>query len=211
MRIKTLAVITAAFLSASVARAQTGRTWTGGGAAAGSAMVKHDGKIYALTGALLVRLDAQTLEVEAKRDLTKTGKTAEEKAAERKEREDYLARYDANGNGELTAEELGRRRYLLYRYDKNGDGKLAADEMTFLGRSPRAAVGDVTLLVDAGKLYMLRSGSIFVFDLATLELKGATEIVPKPVARPRTPRVPATAREPATPKPVEEKGADDAF
>ena len=183
-----------------------------GASGTSATMLEHGGKIYAVSGSDLVRLDAKTLKVELRKTLTGIGKTDEDKAEEKKQREEYLKRYDANGDGELTDEELGRRRYLRYRYDANRDGKLTVGELTFLGKRSRAAAGEVTLMIHAGALYMLRAGSVFVFDLATLEVQKTAEVVkkrppPAPAAAPK----PAAQPKPGTKKPEPGGGDVDAF
>ena len=184
-RVTTAAVAAMALLAAGEARAQM--SWGAFSRSGGAAMVEHGGKLYVVSGSTLARLDAATLKVEAKKDLSDLGKTDEEKAAEERERRSFMEKYDADNDGLITMDELDRRRFYIYRYDRNGDRKLSADELKAMGRPAPAASGEAVLLLKKGKLYLLRSGMVFLFDPDSLELKETAVVVerPKPAAPPK--------------------------
>ena len=174
LRVVAVAAI-AVLIGAGGASAQMGRTFGTGGGGSNSAMVEHGGKLYVVSGTTLARIDAKTLKVEAKQDLSSLGKTAEDEEADKKRRQEYLDRFDKNNDGEIGEDEFGRSWYLKRR-DANQDGKITEDELSFLNRKAPGASGDVELLIKPGTLYMLRAGVLFAFDLATLKLKDTTRI-----------------------------------
>ena len=206
---RTLALAAACIVAGGAAARAQARGLPGGGRTTGSAMTEHGGKLYVVTGSVLARLDAKTLKVEAKADLSRVGKTKEEEEAEERRRKEFMEQHDANNDGEVTQEELGRRRYLIFRYDGNGDRKLTIEELKAMGATAPGASGDPELVVKDGKLFMLRGGMVFAFSLKTLELEDSAAVVERPKPQPPATR-PAAApqRPPAGPRP--EAKADDA-
>jgi len=147
----------------------------GRSAMAEGGMTESKGKLYVVSGATLMRIDLKTLKVEAKADLSKLGADEKVVAEEKKRREDWIARFDTDKNGEIDGEELTKNRWMS-RMDRNQDGKLTGDEVPVRSRPAPGATGAAELLVKESKLIMLRGGTVFVFDLTSLELKSSVKV-----------------------------------
>ena len=138
------------------------------------AMTERSGKLYVVCEATLARVDLKEFKVEARVDLSKLGRDEEQ---DKKDREEWIARLDNNKDKVVDALD-GARWGWARRFDLNKDGKVTADEAD-IGPAPGAA-GSATLAVVQGRLVMLRSGYIFRFDPATLELEASEKILPPP-------------------------------
>lgn len=136
------------------------------------AMTEKSGKLYVVCEATLARVDLKGFEVEARVDLSKLGRDEEQ---DKKDREEWIARLDNNKDKVVDVLD-GARWGWARRFDLNKDRKVTADEAD-IGPAPGAA-GSATLAVVQGKLVMLRSGYIFRFDPATLELETTERILP---------------------------------
>jgi hypothetical protein len=94
-------------------------------------------------------------------------------------RKAYLSNYDKDKDGKVTEDEAGKRWRWLKRNDDNGDGVLVAEELSIYAPRSPAAYGEASLLVNGDSLFMLRSGSLFVFSAAGLDFKKMVEVAPK--------------------------------
>jgi len=160
-------------LCACVVALSAGAAWAGPGGA--GPMAVSGNTLYVVSGTELVSIDLSTYKVTARKDLTLIGREKAEEEARRRN-EAYLTRWDENQDGKVTEEEAGRSWRWLKRQDKNGDGNITADEITIHRPMPRAAYGQATLMVHGGRLFMLRNGSVFVFDARSLDLKADVEV-----------------------------------
>jgi hypothetical protein len=139
-------------------------------------MAVSEGKLFIVLGREIKRLDADTLEEEAKADIPVAGADDE---ANRKKQEAFIARFDKNEDGAITKDEL-KRPEMLSRFDKNEDGKITADEAP--GPKMMAArmpPGPTTLLVEDGSVYVFQGGALYRFDADTLELEADVNLAPK--------------------------------
>jgi len=132
-------------------------------------MIEHNGTLYMVSGARLVKMDIETLEPLTCCNLAKLKVNIEADESEKKYKAEYLAAYDVDKDGVLTGREVSRAPQLR-RMDKNNDGKVTVDEIDAPKDSAPGERGPVVLLVSGDKLIMLRTGYVFKFDLNTLEL-----------------------------------------
>lgn len=139
-------------------------------------MAVEEGQLFIVLGRELKRLDIDTLEEEAKADIPIAGADDE---ANRKKQEAFIARFDKNEDGAITADEL-KRPEMLKRFDKNEDGKITAEEAPgpkmMMARMP---AGPTTLLVKEGSVYVYQGGALYRFDVDTLELMADVNLAPK--------------------------------
>jgi hypothetical protein len=149
-------------------------------------MIEHEGKLYVVYGSTLARVDVKTLNIEAKVDLSKLGAAADADEQAKKQREEWLAQFDTDKNGEISGQELENNRWLR-GLDRNQDGKITADEVPTRGRPAPGASGEAVLLVKDAKLYMLRGGMIFAFDLNTLEAGTSVKVAEEEQQQPGVP------------------------
>jgi ferric-dicitrate binding protein FerR (iron transport regulator) len=136
---------------------------------AGAPMVEVNNKLYVVTGGTLAIVDLATNKVIATQDLTKIASEIAEARVE-KQRTDWIARFDKNGDGEIAGEELTANRWMG-RMDKDGDGILGKEEVPVHQQPSPAAYGEADLLVTAKACYMLRNGILFIFNQTSLVFK----------------------------------------
>jgi len=139
------------------------------------AMAVSEGSLFVVLGREIKRLDADTLEEEAKADIPIPGMDDE---ANRKKQEQFIARFDKNKDGAIDKDEFPRPE-ILRKFDKNKDGKVTADEApgpkTMAARMP---AGPSTLLVEDGNVYVFQGGALYRFDADSLELMAKTQLAP---------------------------------
>jgi len=139
------------------------------------AMAVSEGSLFVVLGREIKRLDADTLEEEAKADIPVPGMDDE---ANRKKQEQFIARFDKNKDGAISEDEFPRPE-ILRKLDKNADGKVTVDEAP--GPKMMAArmpAGPSTLLVEDGNVYVFQGGALYRFDADSLELKAKAELAP---------------------------------
>ncbi len=143
------------------------------------AMAVSDGNLFIVLGREIRRLDADTLEEEKKAEIPVPGADDE---TSRKMQEKFIKRFDKDGDGAVSGNELPRPE-LLDRLDKDGDGKVSQSEapgpQMMAARMP---AGPSTLLVQEGSVYVFQGGALYRFDAESLELEASAELAPK---RPR--------------------------
>jgi len=145
------------------------------------AMAVSEGSLFVVLGREIKRLDADTLEEKAKADIPVPGMDDE---ADRKRREQFIARFDKNKDGAIGEGEFPRPE-ILRKFDKNEDGKVTADEAPGAKMmAARMPAGPSTLLVEDGNVYVFQGGALYRFDADSLELKARAELAPMRQAGP---------------------------
>jgi len=139
------------------------------------AMAVSEGSLFVVLGREIKRLDADTLEEEAKANIPVAGMDDE---ANRKKQEQFIARFDKDKDGAIGEDEFPRPE-ILRKFDKNKDGKVTVDEAP--GPKMMAArmpAGPSTLLVEDGNVYVFQGGALYRFDADSLELKAKAQLAP---------------------------------
>jgi Ca2+-binding EF-hand superfamily protein len=127
-------------------------------------MAVSAGKLYLIVNGAIQRLDATTLQLEASAAIPAHHPDEQELA-----KEQFMTRFDRNGDGEITMDELDRPEALA-KIDENGDGKITRDEVP-MPRVRIAQSSPASLLVEAGNVYVFQNGQLFRFRADTLELE----------------------------------------
>ena len=139
------------------------------------AMAVSEGSLFVVLGREIKRLDADTLEEEAKADIPIPGMDDE---ADRKRREQFIARFDKNKDGAIGEDEFPRPE-ILRKFDKNEDGKVTVDEAPGAKMmAARMPAGPSTLLVEDDNVYVFQGGALYRFDAESLELKATAQLSP---------------------------------